>query len=294
MTPPAATAAATTRAPRRRTATSPRPRAASRGGAVRRAPARRVSGPLRGATAGAGSAAASVALPLGARALQGIAALPDRAIVERMVRGRAWIAVVGTLLIGLVFMQVTLLGMNAGIGTAVERSAALDRANGELRANVSRLSAGERVQAIAADDGMVMPSAGQVQYGRARTARTARDARVAARALRDGDFAPGSTPAPLPALDTSEQPTLASAAPTSITPTSTTTVAPVGATTPGATAAAPTQTTPTTPTTPSYAAAPVAVAPVPAAAPQTAAPQVPAASSAGGVSAGGATAATGG
>jgi hypothetical protein len=75
--------------------------------------------------------------------------------------------VVGTLLIGLVAMQVSLLKLNAGIGGDVERAAALERTNGELRAQVSELESGERVQENAAGLGMIMPPAGQITYLRA-------------------------------------------------------------------------------------------------------------------------------
>ncbi|MDQ6915553.1 MAG: hypothetical protein M3155_07055, partial [Actinomycetota bacterium] len=90
-----------------------------------------------------------------------------RGIVDRLVRGRAWIAVVGTLLIGLVAMQVSLLKLNAGMGGDIERAAALERTNGELRAQVSQLESGERVQENAAGLGMIMPPAGQISYLRA-------------------------------------------------------------------------------------------------------------------------------
>ena len=85
-----------------------------------------------------------------------------------MVRGRVWIGVLGILLIGLVFTQVSLLKLNAGIGSAVERGAALDRANGELRAQVSQLESGERIQERAAALGMILPPAGQISYVRTR------------------------------------------------------------------------------------------------------------------------------
>ena len=124
--------------------------------------ARRVSGPAAGArrpaprTAGFGGGAIA-APPLGLRVARGVATLPDHRVVDALVRGRWWIGCVGFLLIGIVAMQVSLLKLNAGIGESVQRSALLERNNGELRASVSRLGARERIQAEAERIGLVMP-----------------------------------------------------------------------------------------------------------------------------------------
>ena len=202
MTPPAvaATAAARTQPrerPARRSA-SERPAPAARPAAGRSSSpriARRVSGPASGArhpaprTAGfAGGAIAAV--PLGLRVARGVATLPDHRIVDTLVRGRWWIGFVGFLLIGIVAMQVSLLKLNAGIGASVQRSALLERTNGELRASVSRLGARERVQAEAERIGLVMPAAGDVHYI---GPQAGRDAPRAAQALRSGAFGTDAT-----------------------------------------------------------------------------------------------------
>ena len=181
MSPPVATPAArrTRRRPSARTVAPRIPR--------------RVSGPLPARAAP--RARPSVALPLGARLAAFASTLPDRGIVDRMVRGRAWIAVVGTLLIGLVAMQVSLLKLNAGIGTDVERAAGLERTNGELRAQVSELESGARIQDQVAGLGMVMPPAGQITY---LTAGGRGTAAAAARALADQRFNDPSKAQPLP------------------------------------------------------------------------------------------------
>ena len=185
MTPPAATAAGRTktRKPARKAATPKGRVSASRAKArpaaghgkrtLRRSAAprvsRRVSGPAGGRAAAAAAALPRPQLaPLGPRLVAFASTLPDRSIVDRMVRGRVWIGVLGILLIGLVFTQVSLLKLNSGIGSAVERGAALDRANGELRAQVSQLESGERIQERAAALGMILPPAGQISYVRTR------------------------------------------------------------------------------------------------------------------------------
>jgi hypothetical protein len=130
---------------------------------------RRVSGPARGRQRTAPRAVAhgsAVALPqpLAPRVVEGLRALPDSPWVDRLLRGRAWIFVIGGMLIGLVFMQVSMLEMNAGIGQAVEKTGTLERQNADLRATVSQLSSEERIQREAAKMGLVMPPAGEVHY----------------------------------------------------------------------------------------------------------------------------------
>jgi hypothetical protein len=64
----------------------------------------------------------------------------------------------------LVFMQVSLLKLNTGISADLLRSQDLERSNAELRASVSRLDSGQRIQDIAAARGMVMPDDGQLKF----------------------------------------------------------------------------------------------------------------------------------
>lgn len=155
MTPPAAAAA-----PRTRSRAQPR-----------RTPPRRVSGPVRGRAA-ARPAPPRLAVRLGG-AVHGIA---EHRLLERVIRGRAWIAIVGIGLIGIVFMQVSMLRMNAGIGRAVERSSLLERQNSAMRASISELSSGDRVAAEAAKLGYVLPPGGSVRFLDASSADAARAA----------------------------------------------------------------------------------------------------------------------
>jgi hypothetical protein len=150
-------------------ATAPRPHVRpGRRTTTPRAP-RRVSGPARGKQRTMPRAVAhgsTVALPqpLGPRVLEGLRGLPDSPWVDRLLFGRAWIFVIGLALMGLVFMQVSMLEMNAGIGRAVEKTGTLERTNADLRATVSQLSSEERIQREAAEMGLVMPPAGEVHY----------------------------------------------------------------------------------------------------------------------------------
>jgi hypothetical protein len=125
-------------------------------------PPRRVSGPaLRGG---------AVALPAPARrrgatgTFERVLRLPDHRMVDRLLRGRAWIWLVGILLGGIVAMQVSLLKLNTGISRAVEASATLERQNSDLEASIARLSSSERTRTEAERQGMIMPPAGEVAY----------------------------------------------------------------------------------------------------------------------------------
>ena len=234
MTPPATIAARHPTA--RRGPTAPRP-------------PRRVSGPGRpkrdpraSATAATAVARPPFAMRLGARAMR----VGDARLLDRLVRGRAWIALMAIALIGIVFMQVSLLKLNAGISRAVTAADTFDRQNSSLREDISKLDSGERIQAVAAKLGMVTPAAGDVHYLDGREA--------------DGARAAASIKPPKPVI-----PTVAPAAPTTTTaPVATTTPAPATTATapattnaaPAATNAAPAPTNAAPATTSTTAAAP--------------------------------------
>jgi cell division protein FtsL len=93
-----------------------------------------------------------------------VRALPDHALLDRIVRGRAWIPLLGVLLAGIVAMQVEVLKLNAGIGRSLERASALQAQNELLRAGVTRLSDEQRIERIAAQMGMVMPAPEQMRF----------------------------------------------------------------------------------------------------------------------------------
>src|SRR5919197_1489705 len=113
---------------------------------------RRVSGPARAATAPA------VALPRpGTGVFERLRALPDHRVVDRLLRGRACIWIIGLALGGIVAMQVSLLKLNSGISRAVEASGTLQRQNADLESSIARLASGERIRAKA-----VMANGGHV------------------------------------------------------------------------------------------------------------------------------------
>jgi hypothetical protein len=147
MTPPAATAAGRT---------IPRPAAPSR--------PRRVSGPSRPRRATAPRPAARNADPFALRAFERVVTLADSRLLRRLVHGRLWIPLVAAGLMGIVFMQVSMLKLNAGIGRAVQTASTLERQNASMRAQVSRMEAGERIDDVAHGLGMVVPADGGEHY----------------------------------------------------------------------------------------------------------------------------------
>jgi hypothetical protein len=94
--------------------------------------------------------------------------VPDARVLDRLIRGRLWIGLIAAALVMLVFMQVSLLKLNTGISSDLLTSQNLERENAELRASVSSLDSGERIQDLAAARGMVMPDDGQLRFLSAR------------------------------------------------------------------------------------------------------------------------------
>lgn len=101
-------------------------------------------------------AAGAVVLRLPVRSASGL--------VDRLLRGRLWVVCVGALLAGIVFLNVSLLGINGGIAATSDQAAELRRQNAELRLEVSRLASAERIQRVAEAEGFAMPAPGEVTY----------------------------------------------------------------------------------------------------------------------------------
>jgi cell division protein FtsL len=193
-----ATARATQRA-RPATAPRPRPRPAT-------APTRRKSGAA--AKPRTRTAQSPVARVLNSRGMP---------LLDRVLRGPAWVVMLGALLAGIVFLNVSVLELNRGIARTDTKSAQLERVNSALRARVAKLDSGERIQELAAARGFVMPQPGDVTYVRERASNPA----VAAqRIVPPADSQTTSTTT----STTATVPTAASPALTSSTVTPTTTV----------------------------------------------------------------------
>ena len=93
-----------------------------------------------------------------------VASLPDHALLDRLVRGRAWIPVLGVLLAGIVAMQVEILKLGASMGRAIEQTTTLTSQNEQLRESVAMLGDDRRIERLASGMGMVLPPPGAVGY----------------------------------------------------------------------------------------------------------------------------------
>ena len=160
------------------------------------------------------------------------------ALLDRLLRGPAYIALVGILLAGIVFFNVDVLETNHGIARTDTRSSQLKRENAALTLKLAKLGSSERIQRMALDQGLVLPQPGDVRYLRA-------NREDAARALRVMTAPDPSSAAPVvPTLVTQQSGGAATATPGTTTATTT----PTTQTTPAATAAPTTTTQSTQPT----------------------------------------------
>ena len=96
-----------------------------------------------------------------------VVSLPDHPWLDRLVRGRVWIPLLGVLLAGIVASQVEILKLGASMGRSLEQTTTLTNRNEQLRGTVAALSDGQRIQRLASAMGLVLPPAGAVGYLRA-------------------------------------------------------------------------------------------------------------------------------
>jgi cell division protein FtsB len=119
-------------------------------------------------------------------------------LVDRVLRGPVWIAMLGVLLAGIVFLNVSVLELNRGIARTDAQSATLERTNSGLRERVARLDSGERIQQLAAARGFVMPQPGDVTYVRPH----ASDAKLAVQRITPPSGASTTATTPTPTTTT--------------------------------------------------------------------------------------------
>jgi len=153
---------------------------------ARPAPGRRTAPARRPAPAKSSTTARGKAHPRGA------------AVLDRLLHGRGWIALVFLLLVGIVFFNVDLLRMNRDIAATADRAEVVKRSNARLRTDLARLGSSERIQRVAAEAGLVMPAPGEVRY---LNATPAVDARRAANRIDKGEVA-GPPAAPVVPAET--------------------------------------------------------------------------------------------
>jgi hypothetical protein len=119
---------------------------------------RRVSGPSR-------RLAPAVAIPRGrTSAFEKLSRVPDHRVVDRLLRGRACIWVIGIMLGGIVAMQVSLLRLNSGISRAVQTQGTLEKQNMALQTTIAELTSSDRIIKGGAQGMMIDPPAGETRY----------------------------------------------------------------------------------------------------------------------------------
>jgi hypothetical protein len=156
----------------------PRARTVAPGRPVAPRGPRRVSGPSRRPTR-AVQPAVQPERGLAVDVLAVAKGLP-RERLDRLIRGRSWIALIAFALIGIVALQLMLLKLNAGIGRSLERESSLQRQNAALSIESSELAAGNRVETRAAALGMQLVPVSSLRF---LTANPRADAARAASAL---------------------------------------------------------------------------------------------------------------
>jgi cell division protein FtsL len=163
-------------------------------------------------------------------------------VLDSLLRGRAWIALVGLLLVGIVFFNVDLLRLNRSIAVTSEKSEQVSRDNARLRRELAGLGSSERVQKAALQRGLVLPSPGDVRF---RDINKRDDRRALANLKQSGHREAPGRGGPTPEPTQPQQ----------------TATPPQAVTTPQAPAVTPTPTAPVTPQAPATPQTPTAVPP---------------------------------
>ena len=84
--------------------------------------------------------------------------LPDSSLVVRMTRGRAWIGVLGVLLVGIVALNVATLSVAASAGQIDEQITALEQENSMLGGREAEHYSTARIRGEAGAAGLAMPT----------------------------------------------------------------------------------------------------------------------------------------
>jgi hypothetical protein len=158
-----------------------------------------------------------------------VGGIADSGVVFRLVRGRLWIGVLATLLVGIVALNVAALSLNASSTKVASQADGLNRANSALRAQIASELSNEAVQAAAARQGLLVPEPGTIRY----LSPSPEDAAIAARRLTEGELQIGAAPvqiAPVP-VPPALAPEETEAAPAPVAPEETAPAEPAAATT---------------------------------------------------------------
>ncbi|MBS1882547.1 MAG: hypothetical protein JSS97_06275 [Actinobacteria bacterium] len=160
-------AAPTTKPARKPAAPKRKAAPARKAGATRTAtaaPARRKAAPKRRSPAGVIPIAAGHA----GRAAVAVTQLPESGLIHRLTRGRAWIGVLGVLLVGIVALNVVTLSFAASAGKVDERNTQLSEENSALQSRMAQKYGQAKLRHEAAQLGLSSQAATEAQIVQAR------------------------------------------------------------------------------------------------------------------------------
>jgi hypothetical protein len=101
-------------------------------------------------------------IPIAVGTATAVRGLPDSSLIVRLTRGRAWIAVLGVLLAGIVALNVVTLSLAANAGHIDQNIQALDEENSVLRFRDAQRSGASRIRHDAAALGLSAAAVDQV------------------------------------------------------------------------------------------------------------------------------------
>jgi hypothetical protein len=141
--------------PKKRPRDRPRPGGGARSGTV--APARKPAAPKRKV---APKRRPAGVIPIAAghagRAAVAVTQLPESGLIHRLTRGRAWIGVLGVLLVGIVALNVVTLSFAASSGKIDAKNTELSKENSMLQSRVAEKYGQARLRHEAAQLGLAM------------------------------------------------------------------------------------------------------------------------------------------
>jgi hypothetical protein len=113
-----------------------------------------------------------------------VGGLADSGLMVRLTRGRLWIGLLATLLVGIVGLNVVALSFNARSSESASRAETLQQRNSALRAQLASQLSTDELQTVAVELDLLSPAPGAIRYLRP----GADDAQEAAKRLRSGDL----------------------------------------------------------------------------------------------------------
>jgi hypothetical protein len=113
-----------------------------------------------------------------------VGGIADSGLMVRLTRGRLWIGLLATLLVGIVGLNVVALSFSARSSETARKAEAFEQRNSALRAQIANQLTTDEVQAAATQLGLLSPAPGAIRYLKPGPD----DPATAARRLRDGEL----------------------------------------------------------------------------------------------------------